>query len=57
MTERVTKRYNVAWEDFMRSFRRLREMVLKDGGDIQMNVKVKAGTPKKRRADNGNGDA
>lgn len=53
MTERAAKRYNVAWEDFMRSFRRLRKMVLKDGGDIQMNVKVKAGTPKKRRADNG----
>lgn len=51
MDERAAqKRYSVAWDGFLKSFKRLRKMVLADGGDITMDVKMKAGPSKKRRA-------
>jgi hypothetical protein len=50
MDERTAqKRYDVAWDEFIKSFRRLRKMVLADGGEITMDVKMKAAPSKKRR--------
>jgi hypothetical protein len=40
------KRYSIAWDEFLKSYRRLRKMVVADGGDIQMDIKVKAAARK-----------